>query len=209
MFTHSRCAAALESRLCSDDMNDRSTEPTTVPTVTRLLDAVEVLCTAKAPSNVTMREVAATAGLSLGVAYRYYASREELFGAAMDRMADRIVAAATGDTPMTSVNALWRALDDHPAFPRMLTSLVLEGRNVSEVMSRHPLMRDIARAAGDQGLRDPATVAGVTGIMTLAGVLFAPTLNRTIQRDPDDPRVYDAAAEMMDLWVADQEDKER
>ncbi len=190
-------------------MNDRSPEPTSVPTVTRLLDAVEILCTRKAPSNVTMREVAGTAGLSLGVAYRYYASREELFGAAMDRMADRIVAAATGDTPITAVTALWRALDDYPAFPRMLTSLVLEGRNVSEVMSRHPLMRDIARSAAEQGVRDPATVAGVTGIMTLAGVLFAPTLNRTIQRDPDDPRVYDAAAEMMDLWVADQEDKER
>ena len=190
-------------------MNDRSTEPTTVPTVTRLLDAVEILCTRKAPSNVTMREVAATAGLSLGVAYRYYASREELFGAAMDRMADRIVAAATGDTPITAVTALWRALDDYPAFPRMLTSLVLEGRNVSEVMSRHPLMRDIARSAAEQGIGDPATVAGVTGITTLAGVLFSPTLNRTIQRDPDDPRVYDAAAEMMALWVADQEDKER
>jgi AcrR family transcriptional regulator len=195
----------LETRLLSDDMNDRSTDPMTVPTVARLLDAVEILCAKKAPSNVTMREVATAAGLSLGVAYRYYASREELFGAAMDRMADQIVAAATGDTPITAVTALWRALEDYPAFPRMLTSLVLEGRNVSEVMSRHPLMRDIARSAAEQGIGDPATVAGVTGIMTLAGVLFAPTLNRTIQREPDDPRVYDAAAEMMAIWVKDRE----
>ena len=209
MFTPSKCATPPWLQLCSVGMNDRSPEPTTVPTVTRLLDAVEILCTRKAPSNVTMREVAGTAGLSLGVAYRYYASREELFGAAMDRMADRIVAAATGDTPITAVTALWRALDDYPAFPRMLTSLILEGRNVSEVMSRHPLMRDIARSAAEQGVGDPATLAGVTGIMTLAGILFAPTLNRTIQRDPDDPRVYHAAAEMMALWVADQEDKER
>jgi AcrR family transcriptional regulator len=187
-------------------MSNRSTEPTTVSTVARLLDAVELLCAKKAPSNVTMREVATTADLSLGVAYRYFASKEELFGAAMDRMADQIVAAATGDTPITAVSALWRALDDYPAFPRMLASLVLEGRNVSEVMSRHPLMRDIARSAAEQGVGDPATVAGVTGIMTLAGVLFAPTLNRTIQRSPDDPRVYDAAAEMMALWVGDQEE---
>ena len=95
----------LETRLLSDDMNDRSTDPMTVPTVARLLDAVEILCAKKAPSNVTMREVATAAGLSLGVAYRYYASREELFGAAMDRMADQIVAAATGDTPITAVTA--------------------------------------------------------------------------------------------------------
>jgi AcrR family transcriptional regulator len=186
-------------------MHDRSAGSMTVPTVTRLLDAVEVLCVEKAPSNVTMREVARTAGLSLGVAYRYFASREELFGAAMDRMADQIVAAVTGETPITAVSALWRALDDYPAFPRMLTSLVLEGRNVSAVMSRHPLMRDITRSAAKQGVGDPATVAGVTGIMTLAGVLFAPTLNQSIQRDPDDPRVYEAAAEMMAVWVKDRE----
>jgi AcrR family transcriptional regulator len=186
-------------------MNDRSADPMTVSAVSRLLDAVEILCAKKAPSNVTMREVATTAGLSLGLAYRYFPSREVLFGAAMDRMADQIVAAATGETPITAVSALWRALDDYPAFPRKLTSLVHEGQDVSEVMSRHPLMRDIARSAAEQGVEDPATVAGVTGIMTLAGVLFAPTLNRAIQRDPDDPRVYDAAAEMMALWVKDRE----
>ncbi len=187
----------------SEAMNASPASSTASTAVSRLLDAVEVLCAEMSPSDATMRKIAAEAGLSVGLAYRYFESRDELFGAAMDRMAERIAAAAVGDDPITVVSALWKAVGDNPAFPRLVTSLILSGQNVSEVMSKHPLMRDIARSAAEQGVGDPATVAGVTGIMTLAGVLFAPTLNRTIQRDPDDPRVYDAAAEMMALWVED------
>ena len=184
-------------------MNDRSERPSASSTESRLLDAVERLCVQKSPSNVTMREVAAAAGLSLGISYRYFESREALFGAAMDRMAERITAAADAETAVTAVTTLWKVLDEYPAFPRLLTALVLEGRNVSDVMSRHPLARAIAQSAAKEGVRDPATIAGVAGIMALAGVFYGPTINRAIERDPADPRIYEGAAEMMARWVQD------
>ena len=184
-------------------MNDRSDKARSADTESRLLDAVERLCVEKSPSNVTMREIAAAAGLSLGISYRYFDSREALFGVAMDRMAERITAAADAESTVTAVTTLWKVLEEYPAFPRLLTALVLEGRTVSEVMSRHPLARAIARSAAREGLHDPATIAGVTGLMALAGVLFVPTINRAVERDPADARLYEGAAEMMAHWVAD------
>jgi AcrR family transcriptional regulator len=171
--------------------------------VARLLDAVELLCAEMSPSDVTMRKIAAEAGLSLGLAYRYFASRDELFGAAMDRMAERIAAAAVGDDPNMAISAFWTAVDDNPAFPRLVTSMILSGRNVSELMSKHPLMRDIARSASKLGMDDPKTIAGVIGLVTIAGAMYGSFLNRSIGREPDDPRIYDAAATMMALWVKD------
>jgi AcrR family transcriptional regulator len=171
--------------------------------VARLLDAVELLCAEMSPSDVTMRKIAAEAGLSLGLAYRYFASRDELFGAAMDRMAERIAAAAVGDDPNMAISAFWTAVDDNPAFPRLVTSMILSGRNVSELMSKHPLMRDIARSAAELGMDDPKTIAGVVGLVTIAGAMYGSFLNRSIGREPDDPRIYDAAATMMALWVKD------
>jgi AcrR family transcriptional regulator len=177
----------------------------TATTVSRLLDAVESLCAEMSPSDVTMRRIATEAGLSLGVSYRYFASRDELFGAALDRMGERIVATAVGDEPLAAIPAIWKAVDDNPAFPRLVTSFAMSGRYAPDVMSEDPLIRRITSAAAELDIADPGTVAGVTGMLVLTGAVFGPTLNRAIQRDPDDQRVYDALAEMLTRWLEDLE----
>ena len=184
-------------------MNDSPASSTASTTVSRLLDAVEVLCAEMDPSDVTMRKIAAEAGLSVGLAYRYFRSRDELFGAALDRMGERIVAEAVVDDPMTAIPALWKAVGDNPAFPRLVTSFAMSGRYAPDVMSEDPLMRKITSASAALGIDDPETVAGVTGMLVLTGAMFAPTLNRAIGRDPGDPRLNDATAAMMALWVED------
>jgi AcrR family transcriptional regulator len=194
---HGPAASTLEA------MNGAPPNSAAGTSVPRLLDAVELLCAEMSPSDVTMRMIAAEAGLSLGLAYRYFESKDELFGAALDRMAERIAAAAAGDDPIAVVSALWKAVADSPAFPRLVTSMILSGQNVSEVMSRHPLMRDIARSAAELGMDDPQTIAGVTGLVTIAGAMYGSFLNGAIGRDPDDPRLHDAAGAMMALWVED------
>ena len=184
-------------------MNDSPASSTASTTVSRLLDAVEVLCAEMSPSDVTMRKIATKAGLSVGLAYRYFRSRDELFGAALDRMGERIVATAVGEDPMTAIPALWKAAGDNPAFPRLVTSFAMSGRYAPDVMSEDPLMRRITSASVELGIDDPETVAGVTGMLVLTGAMFAPTLNRAIGRDPGDPRIYDATAAMMALWLKD------
>jgi AcrR family transcriptional regulator len=194
----------MELSFAGRDMTASAPRPTAT-TVSRLLDAVESLCAEMSPSDVTMRKIATEAGLSLGVPYRYFASRNELFGAALDRMGERIVAAAIGDEPLAAIPALWTAIDDNPAFPRLVTSFVMSGGYAPDVMSEDPLIRTLMSAAAELDIDDPGTVAGVTGILALSGAMFGPTLNRAIQRDPDDQRVYDALSEMLTRWLSDLE----
>ncbi len=185
-----------------NSMNERSRRPTGATIVPGLLDAVETLCAQESPSDVTMRMIAKKAGLSVGVAYRYFESRDALFGAAMERMAERLAAASTrDDDPSIAMAALWQVLEENPAFPRLVTWLIMGGRTASEVMSKHPLARDVARRAAEQGMADPAVAAGITLLLAIAGAVYGPTINHAMQRDADDRRLYDATAEMMTLWI--------
>ena len=64
-------------------MNDRSNlRSATEPAAVALLDAVERIFTEESPSAVSMLAIAAEAGCSLGLAYNFFASKDELMGAA-------------------------------------------------------------------------------------------------------------------------------
>jgi len=62
----------------------------------RILDAAE-RCMARYGLRVSMRDVAAEAGLSRGSVYRYFADRDALVAAVLERTADRFVGAAAAE----------------------------------------------------------------------------------------------------------------
>jgi AcrR family transcriptional regulator len=71
---------------------------------TRILDAAE-RCMARYGLRVSMRDVATEAGLSRGSVYRYFADRDALVGAVLERTADRFVAAAAHEVDRRSTLA--------------------------------------------------------------------------------------------------------
>jgi len=183
-------------------MGARSPRPTGATIVPRLLDAVEALCAQGSPTDATMEKIAREAGVSVGVAYRYFESKDALLGATMDRMAERLAAAVTGSDDTTSATtALWQALEDNPAFARLVTWMVMNGQDVSMVMSKHPVVRDVARTAAERGIADPATVGGATALIGIAGGTYGALVNRAMGRDDDDHRLDDAMAEMLTDWI--------
>ncbi len=187
-------------------MNNGSRRPTEETIVPQLLDAVEILCATENPDNVGMRQIAAEASLSVGVAYRYFESKDALIGAALDRMAERLADAATGAIdPGAAIDALWNSLDANPAFPRLVTWTIMNGINVSDLMSKHPVLRDVATAAASRGHEDPQTAAGITALIAIAAAVYGPTINRAMQRDADDQRLYDSATDMLADWISKQE----
>jgi len=191
-------------------MNTGSPRPTADTIVPSLLDAVERLCSHEFPERVGMREIASDAGVSLGAAYRYFDSKEALLGAALDRMAERIASAFTAtDESAEAIKAVWAALEANPAFPRLVTWAITNDQNVSEIMSKHPLVRDVAMSAAARGVEDPQTVAGITALIGIAGAVYGPTINRTLQRDLDDSRLYDTAASMLSDWIELQDGRTR
>jgi AcrR family transcriptional regulator len=152
-----------------------------------------------------MRAIATDAGCILGVAYRSFHSKNELLGAALDRMAVRIAAVSTGsDDPAEALLKLWQTLDTTPAFPRLVNELVAEGKEMSSVRSGHPLIREVTRTARARGSADPQTIAGIMALLGIAGAIYGPTINRAIRRDPDDQTLYDSTAHMFKEWIEPQ-----
>ena len=183
-------------------MNDRSNgDSATEPAVVALLDAVEWIFATESPSTVTMRAIAARADCSLGLAYNYFASKDELIGAALDRMAKRITADASyTDDPREALLALLASMQANAAFPRMLTWLVLEGRDVASMMSGNPLMQSVAAVAAERGAEDPASVAMTMGLLAIGTFTYNSMLNGAVGREPDDERLLETAAGMFSDW---------
>lgn len=75
---------------------ETDTEAQTGTADTRILDAAE-RCMGRYGLRVSMRDVAAEAGLSRGSVYRYFADRDALVAAVIERTADRFVAASAAD----------------------------------------------------------------------------------------------------------------
>jgi AcrR family transcriptional regulator len=168
-------------------------------TRTLLLDTVERMSASMPPSEVTMRRIAAEAGVSVGLAYHYFGSKDELFGSVLDRLAADI---ARSIDPMRGsgevLRELWIRLRGAPAFARLITWLILEGKDVSAVMSGHPLMAQVAARAGERGNDDPATAAATLILLALAGEVFGPPANRAIGRNNDDPALFEVLAGLLD-----------
>jgi AcrR family transcriptional regulator len=171
------------------------------PFAVLLLDAVERIFANESPSTISMRTIAAEAECSLGLAYNYFDNKMALIGAALDRMAERITSHAVSvDDPGEALLALLDAMRANAAFPRLMTWMVLEGHDVSSTMSGHPLMQNVAKLAADRGAEDPASVAMTMGLLAIGTFTFGAMLNRTVGREPDDPRLLQAAADMYADW---------
>jgi AcrR family transcriptional regulator len=183
-------------------MNDRSIDGSVAaPTAVLLLDAVERVFAHGSPSTVSMRSIAREAGCSVGLAYNYFASKDELIGAALDRMGKRIALSATStDDPREAMLALLDSMRANAAFPRLVTWLVLEGHDVSSVMSGHPLMQSVGAVAAARGAEDPTSVAMTMGLVAMGTFTYSEMLNRAVGRQSDDGRLLESAADMFASW---------
>jgi AcrR family transcriptional regulator len=171
-------------------MNMRS-QSKTDQTRTNLLDAVERLSAGGPMSRITMRAIADEAGSSLGLAYRYFDTKEDLLGAVLDRAADHITANMDAtDSAGQIARQAWKRMAERPVFGRLFTSMILEGRDVTEVMSGHPFLQVLGRQAESAGDRDPMSAAAAIGIITIGGGVFAPAINQAVGNQPGDEAVY-------------------
>ena len=143
-------------------------------------------------SGITMRAIADEANCSLGLAYRYFDTKEELLGAVLDRAANYITTGLdTTRSPAHAARTAWLRMAERPVFARLFTWMVLEGRDVTEAMSGHPLLQIFGQQAESVGDADPKSAAAAIGIITIGGGLFAPAINRAVGNHPDDEAVYE------------------
>ena len=192
--------AAIESWMTRRGSGGEALDPLEAGPAAALMDSTERVVTTSWPSDVTMRRIAEEAGCSLGLAYHYFGSKEGLIGATLERIADRLsIRARQGRTPNERLDALWTALEANPAFHRLMTWLVLEGYDVARIMSRHPVVGDVAAEAADAG--DPVLEAGMLAFCGISFQGYGVLVNRAMGRAADDDRLRHAVADMYASWV--------
>lgn len=180
-------------------MNMRSSVKTD-QTRTNLLDAVEQLSATGSMSAITMRAIAVEADCSLGLAYRYFDTKEDLLGAVLDRAASYITSGLDAtDTPGDLAGQAWERMAERPVFARLFTWMILERGDITEVMSGHPFLQILGRQAASMGDGDPRSAAAAIGIITIAGGLFTPAINRAAGNQPDDEAVYKRLAQAAEM----------
>jgi AcrR family transcriptional regulator len=167
----------------------------------RLLDAVEEVWATVPPSEITMRRIVDVAGVSLGVAYNYVEAKDDLFGMALERMAERLSRSATsGSNGREMLESLWVAMEANPAFKNLMTWLVLEQRDASRIMDRHPVVADVREMAATRGTSDPDVTAGMLAFVAISYQTFWLLMNRTMRRDETDIDLREAVLDMFSNW---------
>lgn len=130
-----------------------------------ILDAATQLIARRGPAAVSIREVAALAGVNHGLVHRHFGSKAKLVLAVHNRLAEQL---APEQGPIkadrdTALN-LYRAVADNPDYWRVLARSALDGELSEVVASRLPVTRELA-AQLERAL--PAD-SGVTGAELVA-----------------------------------------
>ena len=181
----------------TDTALDRGTDTPHGPEEVRaaLIEAGDRLCARSVPSQVTVRAVAAEARVTTGLVHHYFESKDALLIATVRASSRRISAAAQaalGDTgdPGAAVEAVWRYLEERPAFRNIIVWWMSRGRDVTELMGEHPFLKALADLLA---ARDPVSApiqAGTAATLIMAGML-APGANRAVDLEPDDRSIAD------------------
>ncbi len=148
-----------------------------------LLAAGRRLFAQHGPNGVSVRELAAAAGVNHGLVHRYFGSKDGLLGAVLDDLAHRIAA---------TVQDRERPVDlddpDLDAYWRVLARAILDGRDPATLQSDFPTFRELVarhRAAGLSAADAKERAAHVLAL-ELGWRMFAPFLAAAAGIDPDD-----------------------
>lgn len=139
-----------------------------------LLDAAERLFGQRGPNAVTLRDIAAEAGVNFGLLYQYLGTRANLLQAVFERVSERASPALADAPDFAAAIALMRSAHSEEAYARMLAWALLEG---------HPLPVEHRDRPATVALFRHARAALAVGGRTDDG---QPDDNATGNGDPDD-----------------------
>jgi AcrR family transcriptional regulator len=151
---------------------------------TALLDAAATLFAERGPAAVSVRDVAAAAGVNHGLVHRHFGSKEALVAGVLERMAHEIALAVPArGLDAAAVEELFGAAARRPGYWRILAWAILSGERPSALQAEFPTVRRLVdavrRGYGSAALApgfDPAVVAGASVALVLGWLLFEPFL---------------------------------
>jgi TetR/AcrR family transcriptional regulator, repressor for neighboring sulfatase len=154
-----------------------------------IIDATLSLWSAKGPAEVSLRAIAARAGVNYGLVYRHFRTKEAVIRAAMDRVVARSMMYTEDCTDLVDAmdSVLPRSTGAHA---RLLAWAILQYLMDDVMPAEDPFLqrlRELAKAGGTGDAPDADTAAKVKAGSLLAMLygwrLFEPYLVRGLQLD--------------------------
>jgi AcrR family transcriptional regulator len=137
--------------------------------VAQLADAAMELFSARGPNRVSLREVAAAAGVNYGLIHQYIGSKEDLL-ALVFRRASEDWAEQFAGAPTLSDALAWQFRRQSATYVRMLTHSLLDGHDPARLIGRSPALQAMSQRlsaeaelhAGPDDLDDDVRIAAAT-----------------------------------------------
>jgi AcrR family transcriptional regulator len=116
-----------------------------------VLEAAVRLFAERGPGAVSIRELAAEAGVNHGLVHRHFGTKDELVAAVMNHLVGRFERAAgkpdDAETPEELLPKLFAAARSQRAYWQILVRAILEGRDPAELQGGFPIVRRLLAAA--------------------------------------------------------------
>ncbi|HEX7094475.1 MAG TPA: helix-turn-helix domain-containing protein [Acidimicrobiales bacterium] len=134
-------------------------------TVEALVGAAVRLFGERGPNRVSLREVAAEAGVNYGLIHQYVGTKDDLLALAMRSISARTAERFAEDVDPAA--AMARLVPDGPeasSYIRMLAWALLEGRDPGQLLGRSPALHELAASLHRARARQSSTDDDATDI---------------------------------------------
>ncbi len=162
-----------------------------------LIDATEKLCAERSPAQVSVRDIAAEAGVNHGQIHHYFGSKEGLVAATLERLdgaiADQVI---TGHG--LEASKLVAAATLRPGFPRLLAWVVLEADDPPQI-GKLRFGRELIEHLKEVGLGEREALVAATQVMVIAGgwAILEPALMLANEMSTNDARAVTASLDAL------------
>jgi len=137
-----------------------------------LIEAGTKLFAERGPDDVSVRELAAHAGVNHGLVHRHFGSKDGLLQATMAKLADDVAESVGPDDPSESLaqllNTTFGATEEATHW-RILARSLLDGIPVAELQDDFPVVRRML-AAADRGVSSPLTPQSLVTLLLAGGL---------------------------------------
>lgn len=158
--------------------------------VTALVDAARALFWERGPDRVTLREIAAAAGVNYGLIHQYVGTKDDLL--ALVFRADSLDwTAQFSKAPTLQAAISWQMRPASRGYVRMLAHSILEGHDPGRLLGRSPALAEMSRRLEQErpaprmsGTKtDPRIQAAALTCIVLGWQLFGPFLQQVAGLD--------------------------
>ncbi len=192
--------------------DDRTLRPRgRVETVAALRQATREVVARGPYDGVTVRRIAAQAGVNHALIYRYFGSKERLLWEAMNEVAWEMAAVVrAGSRTREVVPAMHLAMVERADWMRSLAQLLMAGSDLAGYERSFPTMRGLRAlvereqaAAGPGDRPDPALVVATAAAASAGWILIRTFLAQALELgDRDDAELDRQVADLLGRWVA-------